>query len=457
MTDVDNLQKFGTQFQVKCIVALLNDKPFLEQVVDVVQVDFFESDAHKWIVDRIFWYFGSYRALPSMEVFKKEIAKVTNDVLKASAISQLREIYTSTNQTADDLKYVKDEFLAFCKNQALKNAILKSVDYISKGDYNSIKVIVDKALQAGAERNVGHVYLEEGDQRWNKIARNTIATPWECINEITDGGLGAGELGCIVAPSGIGKSWVLSALGTAAMLAGKKVAHYTFELSQEYVGLRYDSIVTGIEPNKVSENRRVVQEKMEQITGQLFIKYFPTRSITINSIAAHVQRLQNRGHAPDLLLIDYADLMMSNTRSNARHEELGYIHEEIRGLLGELRIPGWTASQSQRSSLQDDVVEADKIAGAYSKIMTDDFVLSISRKLADKVTNTGRAHAIKNRFGPDGITFPANLDLAHGIVELFDSHSPEGSALTSKMAGGEGQMKALLAKKLIDPASIGTQ
>jgi hypothetical protein len=149
--------------------------------------------------------------------------------------------------------------------------------------------------------------------------------------------------------------------------------------------------------------------------------------------------------------------MMSNTKSSARHEELGFIHEDIRGMLGELKIPGWTASQAQRSATQDDIVEGDKIAGAYSKIMTDDFVMSLSRKLADKVTNTGRAHVIKNRFGPDGITFPASLDLTHGQIDLFDANSPEGAAIMAKIAGGEGQLKQLLAKKLIDPSRVGTE
>jgi replicative DNA helicase len=446
---IDTLEKFGRPFQTKCIIAMMTDREFTEQISDVINPFYFESEADRWIVDKIFWYFGAYRALPTQEVFKKEVDKLHSDsILRPSTIQQLTSIFKTT--PSDDLKYIKDEFLAFCKNQALKNAVLKSADLLQSGKYDQIKVIIDKAMNAGLERNLGHHWNEDMEKRMNKITRNVVATPWECINNIIDGGLGAGELGCFVAPSGIGKSWLLSSIGAHAIRIGKKVAHFTFELQEDYVGLRYDTIFTGIEPNKVHLHQNVVREKMQGISGQLFIKYFPTRSSTYNTLMAYINRITMLGHAPDLVLVDYADLMRSSAKADARHEELGFIHEEIRGMLGELRIPGWTASQSQRSSLQDDVVEADKIAGSYMKIMTDDLVVSLSRKVADKMTNTARVHIIKNRFGPDGLTFPAQMDLAKGMINIFDENSPQGIMTKQQMQSGEGVIKAMLAKKLVD-------
>lgn len=449
---LDTLVKYGSEFQTKCVVALLNDRQFLEQSMDVVNPAYFESDANKWVVEKILWYFSTYKTLPTVLVLKREEEKidVKFSVLKTGVVEQLKSIFNTQKSNPDDLKYVQNELLTFCRNQALKQAVLKSADLLQKGDYDSIKVLIDKAMHAGQERNIGHNWIEDLDSRLNKISRNVVATPWQCINDLLDGGLGAGELGCIVAPSGIGKTWILSAIGAAAIKAGKTVAHYTFELSENYVGTRYDSIFTGIEPNKVCEHPEIIRRVMDGLQGKLFVKYFPTRSVTINAISAHYQRLCNLGYPPDLVIIDYADLMRSASKADARHEELGFIHEEIRGFLGENKIPGWTASQSQRSSLQDDVVEADKIAGAYSKIMTDDFVMSASRKVADKMTNTARVHVIKNRFGPDGLTFPAEMNLAHGLINIFDPDSAEGKMIKSKIASGEGALKHMLAKKFIE-------
>jgi replicative DNA helicase len=245
---------------------------------------------------------------------------------------------------------------------------------------------------------------------------------------------------------------MLTAIGMHAMKLGKRVAHYTLELSETYTGLRYDSVLTGIEPNKINENKGIIQSAMSDIEGQLVIKFYPARSITTNTIMAHIQRLQNLGTSPDLILIDYADLMRSSAKADAKHEELQYIHEEIRGMLGELRLPGWTVSQSQRSSTQDEVIEADKIAGSYGKIMTDDAVFSVSRKLSDKVANTARIHCMKNRFGPDGLTFPALMDLGKGTIQIYDENSPEGVKLKQQNQDGETVLKNLMKKKLIDPA-----
>lgn len=448
---IDTLVRYGSEFQTKCVVALLTDRGFVEQALDVCQPIFFESEANKWIVDRIFWYFNKYKALPTILVLKREADKVDhNDVLKIAAIEQLKNVFHVQKANPDDLKYVQTELLTFCKNQAIKQAVLKSADLLATAQYDQIKSIIDKAIHAGAERNIGHIWDENLEERITQVTRNVVITPWECLNKLLDGGLGGGELGCVVAPSGIGKSWLLTAIGAAAVQAGKTVAHYTFELSQTYVGLRYDTVYTKIESKLIRDNVELVKEKIKNIPGKLFIKYFPTRMVTINAIHAHIQQLTRLGHKPDLIIIDYADLMRSIDKANARHEELGFIYEEIRGMAGELNVPVWTASQSQRSSLQDDIVEADKIAGAYGKVMVCDFILSASRKVGDKITKTARIHVIKNRLGADGMTFPAEMDLEHGVINVWDENTPQGAAIKAKIASGEGVLKQLLAKKMID-------
>jgi replicative DNA helicase len=454
--NLDTLQKFGPTFQSKAIACLLTDKTFLEQTVDILVPHYFESDSNKWIIKSVMNYYDEYRNIPTLDVFKKECDKLEgskeSELLRVSVVQQLKSIYTHTK--ADDLEYFKTEFLEFCKNQAMKNAVLKSGDLIQRGKYDEIKALMDRAMRAGTERNLGHDWNNDIEVRLSKMARDTVPTPWPCINELLDGGLGPGEMGCIIAPSGIGKSWVLRAIAAEALRRGKRVVDYTFELSENYVGLRYDSIFTGIDSKEIKNNVSKVQSAIDGLSGELFIKYFPTRTATVNHLSAHLNRMIQFGHKPDLVIIDYADLMKSTEKSNARHEELGFIYEEIRGLLGELQIPGWTASQSQRSALQYDVVEADKIAGAYSKIFVSDFVMSISRKLADKVTNTARTHIIKNRFGGDGMTFPTYMDLSHGKIEIYDETSPDGARIKAEMQRGSGVVNSMLRKKMLDINSV---
>lgn len=453
MTDtLDTLVKYGSTFQTKCVAALLADRAFTEQSADVINPQYFESDANRWIVDRILWYFNEYKSVPTIDVLVRERNKLSDGqtVLKTAIQESLVGVFHTLKTNVDDQKYVKDEFLAFCKNQALKKAVLDSADLLQSGKYDQIKVIIDKAMHAGQERSIGHVWTEDLETRVSKVTRNVIPTRWPAINEIMDGGLGAGELGCVIAPSGIGKSWLLADIGAYAAEIGKRVVHYTFELSEAYVGLRYDTILTGIESKSIRNNTEKVQKIITAIPGQVFIKYFPSRNTSMNGIRAHIERLRRMGTPPELIIIDYADLMISVSKAENHTQMLGLIHEELRGMLGELGIPGWTASQSQRSALNDDIVEADKIAGAYAKIMTDDFIISASRKPADKMTNTARIHAVKNRFGPDGMTFPAEMDLEHGKIRIYDESSPDGVKIKALMQSGEGQIKKLISQKLID-------
>ena len=146
------------------------------------------------------------------------------------------------------------------------------------------------------------------------------------------------------------------------------------------------------------------------------IKYFPTKSASVNTVSAHLQKMLNFEKKVDLVILDYADIMKDRAMTKEVRHALGNIYEDLRGLAGETNVPIWTASQANRSALDEDVIEAGKVAESYAKVMTADFVMSLSRKIEDKVQNTGRFHIIKNRFGPDGLTYPAKINTNTGQI-----------------------------------------
>jgi RecA/RadA recombinase len=363
-------------------------------------------------------------------------------LLKQSVADLLTVVYG--HMAATDLKYVKEQFLEFCRNQTLKLAIMKSVDYLQAGEYESIKNVVDNALRAGMERNLGHDYFEDVDKRMSQVARDCIKTNWELIDQLLDGGLGKGELGFIVAPAGSGKSWLLARLGAEAMKQGKTVLHVTLELNENYVGLRYDACFTGIAFQKIRESVDVVKQKIEKIPGKLFIKYFPLKSISPQSIKLFIDRLEMLNQTKiDMLVVDYADILrpfMADKNANS-YSEAGSVYEELRGVAGELQIPVWSASQSNRGGHELDVLQAHNVADSYRKIMTGDFILSLSRKMEDKEEGIGRIHVMKNRFGADGLTFPCSFDASCGNVQVYDKSSSEGLQLLQKMKDGEKTVK----------------
>ena len=443
---VNKLAQFGHSFQIKSIVCLMTKPQYIEQIHDILDEKHYDSDAMKWIVKHCKEYFTKYNKPITFDVFKVKTDEVSNDVLKTTILEVLKEVYKHLESS--DLDFIQDKSLDFFKNQTLKNAIMESVTILEQsGDFDSIKTIMDNAMNAGTERNIGHEYFNMIEERYEEMARATVETSWEVIDGLMQGGLAAGELGVIVAPAGAGKTWVLAAIGAAAMKKEKTVVHYSLELNEAYVGLRYDSIFTGIPNQNLKYHKDDVQNKLELLPGELVIKYFPTKTASVHSLASHIQRTKMLHKNIDLLIVDYADVLRDVQSAKEVRHQLGNIYEDLRGLAGELEIPIWTASQANRSSLDEDVIEAQKVSESYIKIMTADFVMSLSRKVEDKIANTGRFHVIKNRFGPDGITFPAKVNTNTGHITIYESDSVGGKEQQHKIDNRDNITKKLLSNK----------
>ena len=444
----ETLTQFGTSFQSKIIASLMGDVKFIQTISDILNPTMFDSDSNKWLVKSVVDYYYEYKKQPTLEVIKYKIDEIEDDILKSGVVDKLREVWK--NIEATDLEFVQSETLDFCKNQTLKIAILESVDLLENKDYDGIKSIIDEAMKAGTTRDLGHDYISSLETRLAESARVTVKTPWDVINDVMDGGLGAGELGVIVAPAGIGKSWTLQAIGASTIRENKTVVHYTLELNENYVGLRYDSIYSGVTTANIKYYKDEVTNKISKLPGKLLIKYFPTKAASVQTLASHLKQIELSGVNIDMVVVDYADILMPTGNFKEKRHAIGTIYEDLRGLAGELEIPIWTASQANRSALEEDVIGADKVAEDYSKVMTADFVMSMSRKVEDKIANTGRFHVIKNRFGIDGITYPATINTNIGQVQIFEGSSQFGKNAQSKMNNSEEFLRKELKNKYND-------
>ena len=446
---VDTLSKYGQSFQSKVVSALLTDTKFLDTIGEITTPKFFENDANKWIISEILDYHNEYKKAPTLDVFKVQLSKVDNDILKKTVIDQLKHVHTQIGNV--DLDYIKNEFKDFCINQNLKGVILRSVDLLQAGSYDRIKDLVDAAMKVGNETDLGLDYKNDFDERMEDLNRSTVATNWKPINDLMDGGLGPGELGVIVAPSGVGKTWILTALGADAVRNGLSVVHYSMELSEHYVGARYDTVFTQIPSTDLKDKKEEVKSKIQSLQGKLLIKYFPPKGVSVKKLNQHIEKMIASGNKPDLIIVDYADLLLSDSnKTDSTYAEQGGVYIDLRGMGGHLEIPIWTASQTNRSAIDSEVIEADKIADSYAKVMNADFIMSWSRKSKDKLNDTARAHIMKNRFGPDGITFPCKMNTNTGYIEVYDSTSPDGVIATKQSASGQLETKKLLHKKYVE-------
>ena len=335
-----------------------------------------------------------------MEILKVQVQKTENEVLKLSIKEQLKAAYQSSDE---DLEYVQEEFSTFCKNQQLKKALLNSVDLLKAGDFDGIKYLVESALKAGNDKNVGHEYNKDIESRFREDSRTTIATPWDKVNDVLQGGLGNGDFGLIFGNPG-----------------GGLLRWQTYSWKYQCVGRRYDAFFSNIPVDQVLQNREKIEEILPQLPGELIIKEFPTGRATISTIESHIRKVGDLGTKADLIIIDYVDLLSTKKRTADRKGEIDDIYTSTKGLARELDLPIWSVSQVNRAGAKDNVIEGDKAAGSYDKMMITDFCMSLSRKAKDKVNGTGRFHIMKNRYGMDGLTFGVKADTSTGHFEVHD-------------------------------------
>ena len=448
---LNNLSAYGIGFQVKVLSSLLTHKEFLLNIQDVLSEEYFDNQAHKWIIKEILKYYQKYHTTPSMDVLKVELKKIDNEVLQVAIKEQLREAYKASDE---DLKYIEEEFSGFCKNQQLKKALLTSVEFLNAGDYDSIRTIVDNALKAGQDKNLGHEYNKDTESRYRENHRTIVPTPWESFNGILQGGLGNGDFGLIFGSPGGGKSWSLVALGGYAVKLGYNVLHYTLELGADYVGRRYDAFFTNISVQDIQNHQTTVGDVVSQLQGQLIIKEYSPNKASISTIESHIKKCIDLDFKPDLVLIDYVDLLHSKKNNRERKDEIDDIYISTKGLARELKLPIWSVSQVNRAGAKDDIIEGDKAAGCYDKMMVTDVAISLSRKRQDKVNGTGRFHIMKNRYGMDGMTYSVKVDTSTGHFDVSSYLEEDDDSNTLQQAntfgGIDSSDKALIKQRFFE-------
>jgi hypothetical protein len=245
---------------------------------------------------------------------------------------------------------------------------------------------------------------------------------------------------------------MMVALAGHAVQLGYNVIYYTLELGEQYVGKRFDCYFTGYDIDQVNSHRAEVEETIKKLPGKLIVKEYPPKSASVTTIKSHIQKATDTGTKPDFIVIDYVDYLKPPSRKYAeKKDEIDDVYVATKGLAKELQIPIATPSQVNRAGSKDDVIEGDKAAGSYDKIMVADFCLSLSRKKEDKVEGTGRVHVMKNRYGMDGMTYNAAVNTNNGHIEISNEIKITSiPKVATSVPGVDSIDRALLSKKFFE-------
>ena len=423
----DTFAGMGRTYQEKVMQALLQDSLFADQMSDVLKPEMFDVTYLKEIAESFFNHKVKFKTFPSADVLEM---MVTRDQQIDKELSlQVREYLNRCKEHPlnGDTGYIQSSSLDFCKKQTMKDAIIKAINKMEEGPskYDDIAGYIREALVAGSSRDLGHDYSTGFASRAIRVESKRITSGWGPLDKVLNGGWERGTIGTFIAPTGAGKSHFLVNAGAAAVAEGFNVLYITLEMADYKIGLRFDSYYSGVELNNIPSNAAKVEEvARSKVKGRLFIKEFPTKTANVQTIRSYLQRLQAiNDFTPDLVCLDYADLLRGNRGYNDKRFELEGNYEELRALAQEFKLAVLTADQTNRSGLEMEVVTVGQIGESYAKATVCDLIMTVSRTMEDKQANTGRLFVAKSRLGRDGMVFPFIMNPATVKVNMLDANS----------------------------------
>ena len=281
----ETFSKFGKSFQEKLVQSMFYDRSFFDQMSDVFDPYFLEVKYLRLFYERLANYRQKFEKHPSVEIMASIIKtemEEESEVLQKQVKDYFARI-VATSQVEDE-EYVKVTALDFCKKQKLKEAIMKSVGLLKTSSFDQISEVINQAMKLGLDNDHGYDYIADFEERFLKRSRNPQTTGWKIVDDITKGGLGRGELGVVIAPTGAGKSMALVHLGAQIVKEGKNVVYYTLELQDTVVASRFDSCITSVKLQDLHSFKDLIYDQVKELEGKLIVKEYPTKSANVNKL-----------------------------------------------------------------------------------------------------------------------------------------------------------------------------
>ena len=409
------MAKFGfdKDFQLEVLSLIFQKWDFLVAASELVKPEYFEDKVFSWFLQKIFDYYIKYNQKPTATVIKNEMIKACkNKTIKPEEVSAYTEVYGVLDRKVVAEDYIREEVIRFCKAQALKKALLDVSQMIHSEDLDIYDQIGEKlalALSVGDHAaDLGLRYFEEVDERVRLRSlgtdKMTIPTGIPQLDTLISGGLEEEAMMIWMGGTGAGKSLALAQCGRRAVIGGYKVVYYTLELSDYKVAARYDSLISKVPMMELDLHPSNVVGKVtswgNRYGNNLVIKQYPAGQASVNTIKAHLTMLRNNGFDPDLVIVDYLDLLKPLVHYTDEYSSLGAIATDLRGLSTEFKVALQTATQINRAGMASEIVGLEHVSDSLKKLFVADIVAAICMNNEEKASNRARVFLAKNREGP---------------------------------------------------------
>ncbi len=416
----------GHTFQVKLINQIITDKKFANNIIEVIDPKYFDNQYFKLISQMTKEYFDKYNTPPTFDVLDQTTRlEVSSDMARTNIFDMLVEIRESN---VEDHLWIQEKALKFCKQQELKKAITKVNKIIEKGDfesYDKCEEFIREATQIGEVTDGAMDVFQDLEEALEDDFRDPIPLGINGIDNVLDGGLAKGEIGVFLAPTGVGKTTVLTKVANTAYNMGFSVLQIFFEDNPKVIQRKHITCWSGIPAQEQSSRREEVLEKIapyKKGRGNLIIEKLPSDRITIASIKNRIRKLVAEGNKFDMIVLDYIDCVLPDKHFNEVWQGEGLVMRQFESMCNELDVAGWTAAQGNRTSISSDVVTTDMMGGSIKKAQVGHVIITLAKSLQQKEMGLATIAITKSRVGQDGIVFE-NCKFDNATLEIDTEQS----------------------------------
>ena len=442
----------GTTFQQQLLNQIIVDKDFSRSIIDVIETDYFDNKYFKIITQMIKEYYLKYEHTPNFETLKQLTkSEIQQEMASKIIIDTLTKIKDVSIEGAE---FVQEKAMKFCKQQELQKVMHTAQKIIDDGEfenYDTLERLVREALLVGErEDNMSDVFYNL-DEVLNEDYRHPVPMGIPGIDRLLKGGLAKGEIGVVLAPTGVGKSTLLTKIANHAFNIGKNVLQGFFEDNPKIIQRKHITLWTKIHPDDLSDRKEEVMVKVQEVRdtmeNKLILKKLPSDTVTMGQIKNQVRKMIAEGVNIDVILLDYIDCVVPERNLGDEWKSEGSVMRAFEAMCHELDIVGWTATQGNRSSISSDVVTTDQMGGSIKKAQVGHVIISVAKSLQQKEMKLATIAITKSRIGDDGIVFE-NCKFDNGMLEIDTESSVTFLGLEdNKEEKNRQRVKELLEKK----------
>ena len=417
-----NFEYLGSTFQLQLLNQIIVDKEFARSIIDVIQTNYFENKYFKIIIQMVKEYYKKYEHTPSFETLE-QITKAELQQESASKIV-LDTLGKIKNASVEGMDFVQEKSKKFCKQQELQKAMLSVQKIIDGGEfenYDKAEQLIREALQVGIVEEGSSDVFSNLDEVLNEDYRHPIPIGIPGIDRLLKGGLAKGEIGVVLAPTGVGKSTMLTKIANHAFNLGYNVLQIFFEDNPKIIQRKHITLWTKIHPDELSIKKddvlKKVKEVKETMTNKLILQKYPSDTMTMLQIKNSIRKMTADGIKIDLVLLDYIDCVVPDKNLGDEWKSEGSVMRAFEAMCHEMDIVGWTATQGNRSSISSEVVTTDQMGGSIKKAQVGHVIISVAKTLQQKEMKLATIAITKSRIGDDGIVFE-NCKFDNSMLEI---------------------------------------